>query len=147
MMESADRVRANTSEAINRRIDRAIEARVREYAQKSSEEITRRIDELDLEWDIERLLETNASALAFTGLLLGVTKNIKWLLLPAVVLPFLFQHAVQGWCPPLPILRRLGIRTRKEIDREKYALKALRGDFHGGEPLPRAQTALRSTRT
>ncbi|WP_236994188.1 hypothetical protein [Candidatus Methylomicrobium oryzae] len=147
MIESADRVRANTSEAVNRRIDRAIEARVREYAQKSSEEITRRIDELDREWDIERLLETNASALAFIGLSLGVTKNIKWLLLPAVVLPFLFQHALQGWCPPVPILRRLGIRTRKEIDREKYALKALRGDFHEGEPLPRAETALRSART
>ncbi|EIC29909.1 hypothetical protein [Methylomicrobium album] len=132
-MESADRVRANTSEAINRRIDRAIEARVREYAQKSSVEITRRIDELDREWDIERLLETNASALAFTGLLLGITKNVKWLLLPAVVLPFLFQHAVQGWCPPVPLLRRLGVRTRKEIDREKYALKALRGDFHTTE--------------
>ncbi|WP_031431707.1 hypothetical protein [Methylomicrobium agile] len=132
-MESADRVRANTSEAINCRIDRAIEARVREYAQKSSVEITRRIDELDREWDIERLLETNASALAFTGLLLGITKNVKWLLLPAVVLPFLFQHAVQGWCPPVPLLRRLGVRTRKEIDREKYALKALRGDFHTTE--------------
>ena len=26
-------------------------------------------------------------------------------------------------------MRRLGVRTRKEIDREKYALKALRGDF------------------
>jgi hypothetical protein len=25
----------------------------------------------------------------------------------------------------------IGVRTRKEIDREKYALKALRGDFKG----------------
>jgi len=33
------------------------------------------------------------------------------------------QHGLQGWCPPLPLLRRLGIRTRGEIDREKYALK------------------------
>ena len=53
----------------------------------------------------------------------------KWLLLSGVVLGFLFQHAVQGWCPPVPLLRQLGIRTRGEIDREKYALKALRGDF------------------
>ncbi|WP_111420331.1 efflux transporter outer membrane subunit, partial [Rhodoplanes roseus] len=27
---------------------------------------------------------------------------------------FLFQHAIQGWCPPVPILRRLGFRTELE---------------------------------
>jgi hypothetical protein len=37
----------------------------------------------------------------------------------------LFQHGVQDWFSPLPILRRLGVRTRGEIDREKYALKSL----------------------
>jgi hypothetical protein len=145
-MESVDRVRANTSEKINLKIDCEMDARIREYAQKSPEEITRRIRELDCEWDIERMLETNASALAFTGLLLGVTHNRKWLILPGLVLPFLFQHAVQGWCPPLPILRQLGVRTRNEIDREKYALKALRGDFHTAELLPSAEAALESTR-
>jgi hypothetical protein len=29
----------------------------------------------------------------------------------------------------LPVLRRLGIRTADEINKERYALKALRGDF------------------
>jgi hypothetical protein len=29
----------------------------------------------------------------------------------------------------LPVFRRLGVRTRDEIDRERYGLKALRGDF------------------
>ncbi|HET9942578.1 MAG TPA: hypothetical protein VFR05_04515, partial [Terriglobia bacterium] len=41
----------------------------------------------------------------------------------------LLQHAVQGWCPPVPLFRRLGIRTQREIDEERYALKAMRGDF------------------
>ena len=31
----------------------------------------------------------------------------------------------------MPMLRRLGVRTRHEIDAEKYALKILRGDFDG----------------
>jgi hypothetical protein len=53
----------------------------------------------------------------------------KWLIVPGIVLPFLLQHAVQGWCPPLPLMRRFGIRTSEEIEREKYALKVLRGDF------------------
>jgi hypothetical protein len=29
----------------------------------------------------------------------------------------------------VPLLRRAGVRTREEIDREKFALKFLRGDF------------------
>lgn len=48
--------------------------------------------------------------------------NKKWFLLPGVVLPFLLQHGLQGWCPPLAVFRRLGVRTRGEIDQEKYAL-------------------------
>ena len=145
-MENADRVRANTSEEINPQIDREIDARVREYAQRSPADITRRVDELDREWDTERLLQTNASALAFTGLMLGVTHSKKWLIVPGIVLPFLFQHAVQGWCPPVPIFRRLRVRTRKEIDRETYALKGLRGDFDKAESLPRAEAALQAVR-
>ncbi|HEX8886849.1 MAG TPA: hypothetical protein VF797_20360, partial [Noviherbaspirillum sp.] len=81
-------------------------------------------EQLDKEWDVERMLEANGSTLALTGLVLGATVNKKWLILPGIVLPFLLQHALQGWCPPLPVLRRLGIRTRSEIDREKYALLA-----------------------
>ena len=64
-------------------------------------------------------------------------------MLPGIVLPFLFQHAVQGWCPPVPVLRRLGVRTREEIDREKYALKVLRGDFEKSES-PSSETALKA---
>jgi hypothetical protein len=53
---------------------------------------------------------------------LGMTRNRKWLTLPAVVMPFLLMHGIQGWCPPLPLLRKWGVRTRGEIDREKYSL-------------------------
>jgi len=127
--ESADRVRSHTAPRINHAIDAETRKRMALVADKDEPEISARIAELSREWDVERWLETNASTLAMTGLLLGVTVNKKWLIVPGIVLPFLFQHAVQGWCPPLPILRRLGIRTREEIDREKYALKALRGDF------------------
>jgi hypothetical protein len=38
----------------------------------------------------------------------------------------LFQHAVQGWCPPVPILRRMGFRTIYEIEQERRELLALR---------------------
>lgn len=138
--EGADRVRANTSDEVNARLDREMRERVEAFAARGAAEITRRIEELDREWDMERLLETNASALAGLGVgLAAATGSRKWLILPGVVLSFLFQHAVQGWCPPVPVFRRLGVRTRKEIDREKYALKALRGDF--GESSSDASSA------
>lgn len=144
-LSEPDRVRANTSDEVNRRIDRRIADSIAHYSGKSENEIACRINELEREWDMERLLETNASALAFAGLLLGITRRKKWLLLPGIVLPFLFQHAVQGWCPPVPILRRLGVRTREEIDREKYALKALRGDFeHVGSNPRTAEEAVKA---
>jgi hypothetical protein len=143
-METHDRVRENTSEDVNESLDRDTLDRVREFESKSGAEISARIDELDREWDMERLLETNASALAFTGLALGVTHSRKWLILPGVVLPFLFQHAVQGWCPPVPLFRRLGVRTRKEIDREKYMLKMLRGDFSSAIAPASAETVRRA---
>jgi hypothetical protein len=73
--------------------------------------------------------ETNAAALAFTGLVFGITRNQKWLIVPSIVLPFLSQHAIQGWCPPVPVFRRLGVVLAMRINRAKYALKALRGDF------------------
>jgi hypothetical protein len=119
---SADRVRRSTTEAINREIDRRADLRIARHTIEGPQSIRRRIAELDKEWDIERMLEVNASTLALSGLVLGLTKNRKWFALPAVVLPFLLQHGLQGWCPPLPLLRRMGVRTRGEIDREKYAL-------------------------
>ena len=137
----SDRVRANTAIEINEKIDRQITESVRFYSGKSEDKITQRIHDLEREWDMERLLETNASALAFTGLVLGVIRNSKWLFLPGIVLPFLLQHAVQGWCPPVPLFRRLGVRTREEIEREKFALKALRGDFEEIDSLRRGEEA------
>jgi len=146
VMEPVDRVRANTSAEVNRQIDRETDVHVRAYAQMGGEEIARRIHELDREWDMERILETNASALALTGVFFGLLGSKKWLIISGAVLAFLFQHASQGWCPPVPLLRRLGVRTRKEIDQEKYALKALRGDFALNESLPIAEAALQSVK-
>ena len=139
MPTTRDRVPSQTDEAINRRI-RAVMARNVHYSSQHRDEIHRRLRELDEEWDIERAIEANAAAIAFTGVALAVTRGRKWLLLPALVTGFLFQHAVQGWCPPIPVLRRLGFRTSYEIEEERQALKALRGDFEhsrqsGGQAL------------
>jgi len=123
-----DRVRAQTDPEVLKEIDARIEERIRFYAIQPAEVISRRIEELEKEWDLERWLETNASAAALGGLLLAVF-NRKWLLLSIGVLGSLLQHSLKGWSLPVPLMRRLGVTTRGEIDREKYALKILRGDF------------------
>jgi hypothetical protein len=149
--DTEERVEANTAEEINERIGRDIEARVGFYAERRNL-IEKRLDEIDREWDIERTLEMNAAAISVLGILLGTTKSRKWFMLPAVVGSFLMQHAIQGWCPPVPLFRRLGIRTTREINREKYALKALRGDFDDvnsqsdDRPGMKAETALKATK-
>jgi hypothetical protein len=136
-----ERARSQTSAASNERIDKRILANLRSY-RNNNEGIDVRLRQLDREWDIERTLELNAATLALTGTLLGAFVDRRWLVLPAVVASFLVQHAVQGWCPPLPLFRRMGIRTRPEIDREKYALKAIRGDFEDAGTANKAWKAV-----
>ena len=124
-----DRVRRNTPEKVNEEIDIELQECIDYYKRKDHAEISERIRKLDREWDIERMLEVNMSAVALTGIALSAFHHKRWLILPGIVLSFFAQHAIQGWCPPLPLFRKLGYRTRKEIDKEKYALKLLRGDF------------------
>lgn len=140
---SRQRVRRNTAGKVNQHIDAATRDNVEYFASIGSAAVEARLIDLDNEWDIERTLELNAAGFALTGTILGAFVNKKWLLLPMIVTVFLTQHAIQGWCPPLPLLRSLGIRTRKEIDREKYALKLLRGDFNEIDNADEAWTAVR----
>ena len=141
---TTERVLQHTDEEINERISRRIEANVNFYATQDPRTLDIRLQELDQEWDIERVLEANAAAVSLIGLALGRLVSRRWYLLPTAVAGFLFQHAIQGWCPPINLFRRLGIRTAQEIDYERYALKALRGDFSRVEQenSPSAQEAL-----
>lgn len=126
---TVSRVPAHTDASVNELIRQRTEDNIARYRNAGPAAIDRRLRELNAEWDIERTLEANAATASLIGLTLGATVDRRWYLFPAVVAGFLLQHALQGWCPPLPVFRRLGIRTSYEIDYERYALKALRGDF------------------
>ena len=125
---SANRVKDSTAPHVNERIEQEIAHNV-EICFRDPSCIEQRLEELDREWDVERVLEANASALAFAGVAMGTLVHRAWYGLSAAVTAFLFQHALQGWCPPLPILRRMGFRTARELETERHALKALRGDY------------------
>jgi hypothetical protein len=133
---TVERVPEHTAEEVNERIRRDTDERVSRYRERGPRAIRLRLDELNHEWDIERTLEANAAAASLIGLSLGTTVNRKWFLFPAVVAAFLLQHALQGWCPPLPIFRRFGFRTASEIDREREALESLLDEpsHMGGQP-------------
>jgi hypothetical protein len=127
---TSERVRMHTKENINCEISNSTNENINFYMNRGKDQISSRIERLDHEWDIERVLETNAAIATFSTILLGLrTKEKKWFILSGFISVFLLQHALQGWCPPLPIFRRIGIRTSTEIDEEKFYLKYFRGDL------------------
>jgi hypothetical protein len=136
------RVNEQTADSINESIRRQTEENIARYAAGGPAVISRRLAELDDEWDIERALEANAATISLIGVMLGTVVDRKWFVLPGIVAAFLLQHALQGWCPPVPVLRRMGIRTSTEIDYERYALKALRGDFKHIDTAPMSNGGL-----
>jgi hypothetical protein len=137
------RVERATRPDLNERIRRSTSAQLARLEGASPVELDARLDEIDREWDIERVLQANAATLVIAGVALAYSVDRRFLLLPAAVLTFFAQHALQGWCPPVPLFRRRGVRTAREIERERYAIKALRGDF---DAVPAAGSADRGAR-
>lgn len=122
---TAKRVSMHTSVCANVKIAESAAKRVKQWKTAELPTLCDRLEQLDREWDTERVLETNASALILAGLVLGKHVSRKWLLLSCGVSAFLLQHALQGWCPPLPVIRALGVRTAQEIEAERAAIQTI----------------------
>jgi hypothetical protein len=127
---TAGRVPTHTADDVNDAI-RTTTARSIAYHESHPQEIPARLRALDREWDVERALATGSSCLSLLGLALGLSGRRRAFLLPLAVQGFYLQHTLQGWCPPLPVFRRLGFRTPNEIEAERCALKEL---LDGAEP-------------
>lgn len=127
-MES-DRVRKHTATEVLRQIDHETVENLVKSIDGGPSLCQQRGAQLEQEWDTDRALETEASLMALTGLALGATVSRKFFAMPGLVASMVLLHAVTGAYPLLPIFRRLGLRTQKEIQRERFALKALQGDF------------------
>lgn len=126
-----------TSQRVFMRTDPKINAEIKDqtirnlniFKNGNEAELTERIQNLCAEWDTERVLEVNASMLLLLSAYLGIKTGRIWFVLTGVIGGFMLQHALQGWCPPLPIIRKWGVRTSDEIHAEKLSLKVMRGDF------------------
>ena len=121
-----DRVRRYTTPKTLQKIDEQIERNVAFYATQPDEVVAERIRELQQEWSINRCLQAKTAAMGLLGAVLGLFVSKKWALLTVAGFGFLLFRQAD---PRIAALRHLGLRTRSEIDRELYALKAARGDF------------------
>ncbi len=93
-------------------------------------QVDKRLLRVESEWSIDRALMAHAALVFLGGLALAKTVHKKYYLMPAAVGGFLMQYALTGWSPPFEIFRTFGFRTAQEIDAERNALKALRGDYN-----------------
>ena len=121
------RVEQNNFEDIDRARQSEIQQSLRYHAARPGE-IPARLAELDREWDVERVIEAHTAIVALAGLSLGAFVNRKFLILTGAVSMVLMLHAIQGWCPRVAVLRRLGFRTKAEIYEERCGLAMLRGE-------------------
>jgi hypothetical protein len=103
---------------------------VARYAAASAAAVDERLAALDREWHVERVLAVAGSVTVVIGIALGTLVSPLWLWLPGVVAVLQLVHALLLWRLPSDLARELGLRSFAEIGYERYALKALRGDFH-----------------
>jgi hypothetical protein len=132
LQERNDRVRDHSAAIVNQRIERITQSNIDRSIAKGRDAIVRRLAQLDMEWDIDRALMLNFSLAGGAAFAIGLTRYVNtprpyprrkgFLYLLGAQLGFLFVHATVGWCPPMAVLRRLGFRTRTEIDVERSAL-------------------------
>ncbi len=92
------------------------------------QQVDLRLQQVNSEWSVERALMAHAAIVCIGGIALGKTVHKRYLLLPAAVGGFLMQYALTGWSPPFQILSTFGFRTSHDIEFERNALRALRGD-------------------
>lgn len=125
---SHDLSRQRTPDHVNRKIDREINAAI-ELAGESPLLIRARLDHIDREWHLDRALIAVFSVLGSATASLAMRSLRRkgriggFGVLFFTQMAFLLNHAVRGWCPPVAVLRRLGVRTAREICAERCALE------------------------
>lgn len=124
-----EQVNQYTPPEVNQKIIEKTNQNVARAATLNRAELDNRQRQLRHEWDLQRALEAKASVLVVIGSVLSLFKARCFALLPLIAGVFLLQHALQGWCPPLTLIRRLGLRTSDEIARERAALGLINGDL------------------
>lgn len=127
-----DRVRDHTAPKVNERIDALTRATIDATVNQGSSAIEHRLAELDEEWDIDRALMVNFAVVGGVSFAVGLARYADSPVLGpprkgllyffGAQLSFLLVHGLVGWCPPASLFRRLGFRTKGEIETERHLL-------------------------
>lgn len=122
-----DGIRDHTSRETNERIDRTTRGAVDEVS-GSPERVRMRLSELDREWNVDRALMLNFAILGGLSATMTARNLLRygrpggWGAMLATQFAFLAHHAIRRWCPPMPLFRRLGFRSEREIEAERRML-------------------------
>jgi len=136
LSENPWRVERNTEAVITEERRAGIGDSLRYHAARHWE-IPARLAELEREWDLERAMVAGAAGFTLAGLALMALVDRRFVAVPAMVGGFLLQHAIQGWSPPVTLLRRLGFRKSGEICDERCGLKTLQREYRSfDDPAP-----------
>lgn len=125
---------SDASPALERGFNEQLKQSISRYMGADRETLDRRLDELDGEWNVERLIEIEAPVTIALGILLGLARSRKWLMVSALAAGMVILHSVRGLYPLLPLFRAMGLRTQNEIEQERIALRMLRGDYESYRP-------------
>jgi len=106
-----------------------LECRLRKVIEAGPTAIDERLEELESEWTAGRAAKATAGVLIVSGMALGLTVSLWWLALPIVGGAVLVQYLFGRTSLVGELFHAIGFRPGSEIDKEKLALRALRGDF------------------
>lgn len=109
--------------------DLSLHRRLACLADAGPQAIDERLVEIESEWSAGRLTKASIGVLLLTGIALAVFVSPVWMILPLLCGLFLLQYLFGRGSWLAAAFHGLGYRASSEIDQEKFALKALRGDF------------------
>ncbi len=106
-----------------------LEKRLACLADAGPQAISDRLAQIDREWSAGRMTKATIGVMLVAGLAMTALVHPLWLILPAIGGVFLLQYIFSRSSWLGATFREMGFRSGSDIDQEKFALKALRGDF------------------
>ena len=130
-----DKVRKLSLKSFNKSIDEDTDSIIQLVVAEGPISISERLNELDREWDIDKAVMLFQSGLIIVQLARAMSRPSKNKLLgPLIQTPLLVLHATLGWSPVTMMFRKLGFRTRFEIQAEREVLlNVLEQENYGGD--------------
>lgn len=125
MADTATRVQHHAPSRTTDKIATETRERLRYYAGEGKAKIGERLRELERESDIERAIEVEAPLMMLTGIALGARLHKGFFAIPVFAASMVLVHSFHGWYPLIPVFRKLGFRTTREINDERQALLIL----------------------